>query len=81
HIDPQQLQAHPLRIGLALGVKVDQHHPIVQALTKQPPRAALFPTDVYHHQLAPADKLIERLIEANLAENHHKTAPALSPPA
>ena len=74
HIDPQELQMHPLRIGLSMDVKVDLHDQSGPALAQQPPREALFSTDVYQQQLASADKLIERLIEANLAEDHGKTA-------
>ncbi|RSD00312.1 HlyD family efflux transporter periplasmic adaptor subunit [Pseudomonas aeruginosa] len=74
HIDPQELQKHPLRIGLSMDVKVDLHDQSGPALAQQPPREALFSTDVYQQQLASADKLIERLIEANLAEDHGKTA-------
>ena len=74
HIDPQELQKHPLRIGLSMDVKVDLHDQSGPALALQPPREALFSTDVYQQQLASADKLIERLIEANLAEDHGKTA-------
>ncbi len=55
-------------------VKVDLHDQSGPALAQQPPREALFSTDVYQQQLASADKLIERLIEANLAEDHGKTA-------
>ncbi|MEK9776494.1 MAG: efflux RND transporter periplasmic adaptor subunit, partial [Quisquiliibacterium sp.] len=60
HIDPQELQKHPLRIGLSMDVKVDLHDQSGPALAQQPPREALFSTDVYQQQLASADKLIER---------------------
>ena len=63
HIDPQELQKHPLRIGLSMDVKVDLHDQSGPALAQQPPREALFSTDVYQQQLASADKLIARVRE------------------
>ena len=43
HIDPQELQKHPLRIGLSMDVKVDLHDQSGPALAQQPPREALSP--------------------------------------
>ncbi|MFV3307180.1 efflux RND transporter periplasmic adaptor subunit [Pseudomonas sp. NY15181] len=73
-ISPDELARHPLRIGLSMDVNVNLHDQSGPALAQQPPREALFSTDVYQQQLASADQLIEQLIHANLADANHRTA-------
>ncbi|WP_152226983.1 efflux RND transporter periplasmic adaptor subunit [Pseudomonas sp. SCB32] len=73
-ISPEELAKHPLRIGLSMDVNVNLHDQSGPALAQQPPREALFSTDVYQQQLASADHLIEQLIHANLADSNHSTA-------
>lgn len=73
-ISPDELAKHPLRIGLSMSVNVNLHDQSGPALAQQPPREALFSTDVYQQQLASADQLIEQLIHANLADANHRTA-------
>lgn len=73
-ISQDELARHPLRIGLSMDVNVNLHDQSGPALAQQPPREALFSTDVYQQQLASADQLIEQLIHANLAATNHSTA-------
>ncbi|MCO7514239.1 HlyD family efflux transporter periplasmic adaptor subunit [Pseudomonas guariconensis] len=72
HLDPQQLKAHPLRIGLSTVVAVDLHDQSGPALAQQPPQQASYTTQVYDRQLVEADHLIARLIHENSASG--KTA-------
>ncbi|MBU6246189.1 MAG: efflux RND transporter periplasmic adaptor subunit [Xanthomonadaceae bacterium] len=65
--EPKQLDAHPLRIGLSSDVTVSLHDQKGPMLAQQPPAAPVLNTDVYEKQLAKADKLIARIIHANLA--------------
>lgn len=73
-INAQELAKNPLRIGLSMDVNVSLHDQSGPALAQQPPHEAVFSTDVYQEQLASADQLIEKLIQANLADANHRTA-------
>ncbi|KPN20053.1 hemolysin D [Xanthomonas sp. Mitacek01] len=70
-LDPAQLAEHPLRLGLSMHVDVavrDQDGPVLaSAETKR--SAPLLATDAYAAQLAEADALITRTIEANLPQS------------
>jgi len=66
-LNPEQLKAHPLRIGLSTQVDVDLHDQSGPVLAQKPPQKPTLETDVYHQQLAQADALIQRLIEQNSA--------------
>jgi membrane fusion protein (multidrug efflux system) len=67
--DPQQLDKHPLRIGLSTDVTVDLHDQQGAMLALEPPTRPAFSTDVYQQQLHKADDLIARIIHANMAGN------------
>ncbi|MOA44527.1 Multidrug export protein EmrA [compost metagenome] len=67
HLSPDQLKAHPLRIGLSTVVEVDLHDQSGPALAQQPPQQASYTTQVYDRQLDEADHLIARLIHDNSA--------------
>ncbi|PJI46675.1 MAG: EmrA/EmrK family multidrug efflux transporter periplasmic adaptor subunit [Pseudomonas sp.] len=73
-INAEELAKNPLRIGLSMDVNVSLHDQSGPALAQQPPHEAVFSTDVYQEQLASADQLIEKLIQANLADANHRTA-------
>ncbi|WP_259757884.1 HlyD family secretion protein [Pseudomonas sp. GCEP-101] len=73
-VNAEELAKHPLRIGLSMDVNVSLHDQSGPALAQQPPHQAVFSTDVYQEQLASADQLIEKLIQANLADANHRTA-------
>ncbi|MDF3863383.1 efflux RND transporter periplasmic adaptor subunit [Pseudomonas denitrificans (nom. rej.)] len=74
HINSEELAKNPLRIGLSMDVNVSLHDQSGPALAQQSPHEAVFSTDVYQEQLASADELIEKLIQANLADANHSTA-------
>ena len=73
-INAEELAKNPLRIGLSMDVNVSLHDQSGPALAQQSPHEAVFSTDVYQEQLASADQLIEKLIQANLADANHSTA-------
>jgi len=69
-LDPAQLAEHPLRLGLSMHVDVavrDQTGPVL-ATAGVERGAPLLATDAYAAQLAQADALIARTIEANLPQ-------------
>ena len=64
-LEPRELAAHPLRIGLSMSVEVNLHDrsgPVLSTTTRTRPVLA---TGVYAHQLADADALVARIIHAN----------------
>ncbi len=67
-IDPKQLAANPLRIGLSMKVDVNLHDQKGSVLPAQAAKGALFDTDVYAKQLHAADDAIHRIIQANLPQ-------------
>lgn len=73
-INAEELAKNPLRIGLSMDVNVSLHDQSGPALAQQAPHEAVFSTDIYQEQLASADQLIEKLIQANLADANHRTA-------
>ncbi|HVR82274.1 MAG TPA: efflux RND transporter periplasmic adaptor subunit [Luteimonas sp.] len=70
-LDPRQLAAHPLRLGMSMSVDVgirDQNGLVLPAATSAKPVLA---TQAYAKQLTDADALIERIIEQNLPRGAH----------
>jgi membrane fusion protein (multidrug efflux system) len=65
--DPDQLDKHPLRIGLSLDVDVSLHDQSGPMLAQQSPTQPAFSTDVYGQQLTKADGMIEKIIHDNMA--------------
>jgi membrane fusion protein (multidrug efflux system) len=66
-LDPQELRAHPLRVGLSIRATVDVHDHsgvVVSAHNEKSPDNT---TDVYDGSEREADALVERIIAANLA--------------
>ncbi|MEB0090296.1 HlyD family efflux transporter periplasmic adaptor subunit [Pseudomonas sp. CCI4.2] len=74
HVNSDQLTEHPLRIGLSTVVDVNLHDQSGPVLAQQPPKKALFSTNIYDKQLADADAMITRLIHENSAATSSKTA-------
>ncbi|QCR37009.1 multidrug efflux MFS transporter periplasmic adaptor subunit EmrA [Nissabacter sp. SGAir0207] len=64
-LDPKQVADHPLRIGLSTLVKVDTRDPQGQMLASVPRKGALYETNALTLDLAPVDKLIADIIQAN----------------
>ncbi|ASL41996.1 Multidrug export protein EmrA [Burkholderia sp. AD24] len=64
--DPQQLEKHPLRIGLSMHASVDLHNRDGAMLAHQPPAEPLFSSDLYRRQLQLANALVDKVIHDNL---------------
>ena len=63
-LEPAQLAAHPLRIGLSMSVSVDTRNDAGASLSTLPPLTPLR-TDVYAEVARQADAHIAKIIEAN----------------
>ena len=70
-LEPQELEAHPLFLGLSTDVSVDVRDPQGAALSQQPAWSVALNTDVYADQDAGADAAISEILAANL---HHEAA-------
>jgi len=64
--DPQQLDQHPLRLGMSVTVDVTLHDQSGPTLSQHAPTEPVFSTDVYKQQLAKADLAITKVIHDNM---------------
>ena len=66
-LDAQDLQAHPLRIGLSMQAEIDihDHSGATQVTSSGADKATLSSTDVFAQQAAKADAVIAQIIAAN----------------
>jgi len=64
--DPQQLERHPLRLGMSLDVEVNLHDRSGPTLAQHSPTQPVFSTDIYQQQLVKADAAIAQIIHANM---------------
>jgi membrane fusion protein, multidrug efflux system len=64
-LDPEELRAHPLRIGLSMRVEVAVKERAGAMLAAAPPAATRYQTASLALELAAADRLIEATIAAN----------------
>jgi len=64
--DPQQLDAHPLRLGMSLAVDVNLHDRSGPTLATQSPTRPAFSTAIYRQQLDKADAVVAQIIHANM---------------
>jgi membrane fusion protein (multidrug efflux system) len=64
-LEPRQVAAHPLQLGLSMRVTVDTHDRDGARLASVKTTPHGYRTDVYAHQLADADALVAQVIEAN----------------
>jgi membrane fusion protein (multidrug efflux system) len=64
-LDPAELLAHPLRIGLSMQARVDTHDRAGLVLAPQAETKPVFATDVYSAHTKEADALIASIIQAN----------------
>jgi len=76
-LDPQELERHPLFLGLSTDVDVDIRDQNGAALSQQPAWSAALSTDVYADQEAGADAAISAILAANLGHPAHDT-PAIT---
>jgi len=64
-INGDELQKHPLRIGLSMNVTVDLHHQNGEVLSQTAAAKPVFSTDVYERGRREADALIARIVAEN----------------
>ncbi|WP_097461300.1 HlyD family secretion protein [Mangrovitalea sediminis] len=64
-LDPEQLQKHPLRVGLSMTVSVNLHDQKGPMLAQTAPTRPVLETAVYQRQMADAQALIDRVLQAN----------------
>ena len=65
-LDPRELAAHPLRIGLSMTVTIDTHDRSGAALSVLPGSAPVARTMIYADSVKPANALVARIIADNL---------------
>ena len=68
-LDPKELDAHPLRVGLSTSVKVDTHDRNGPVLAAVATTTLVAETDVYARDIAKADAEADAIVRANLASN------------
>jgi len=76
-LDPRELEAHPLFLGLSTDVDVDVHDQTGATLSKQPAWSAELNTDVYTTQETGADAAINAILAANLAHDDKERSTAV----
>jgi membrane fusion protein (multidrug efflux system) len=75
-LEPQELEAHPLFLGLSADINVDVTDQRGAALSKQPSWPAALDTNVYADQDAGADAAINEILAANLDHSALKASPS-----
>lgn len=65
-LDAQELQAHPLRIGLSMNATIDTHDRSGTALTTLPNTAAIATTSVHAQDIKAVDARVAQIIADNL---------------
>ncbi len=64
-LDPKELAAHPLKLGLSMHVAVDTSNRSGPVAMNTVAGRAAYTTDVFQHELEQADQLVERIVAAN----------------
>ena len=75
-LDPQELAAHPLRVGLSMNASIDTHDrsgPVLASIPSTQPVAA---TQAYERALADAGRLEREIVQANLGADGAASAAA-----
>ncbi len=67
-LDPQELAAHPLRVGLSMSVSIDTHDRSGSVLASAPSVELPLETKAYEHALADAARLEHEIVQANLGQ-------------
>jgi len=75
-LDPQELAAHPLRIGLSMEAKVDVADAQGSTLASAPRTGPAYATDAFTAETAQADVLVRETIAANLGPAAERVRPA-----
>ena len=76
-LDPEQLKANPLRVGLSMDVEVDIRQQGGKSLADAPRTAAFAQTQVYSSFDQGADAEVQRIISANLGRATRSPASAV----
>ena len=66
HLDAQNQDKYPLRIGLSMVAKVDIKDTDGKLLAKHAKKQARYNTDVYQHSLEEVDKLVAKILHDNV---------------
>jgi len=75
-LDPQELAAHPLRIGLSMEAKVDVADAQGSTLASAPRTGPAYATDAFAAEAAKAEVLVRETIAANLGLPAERVRPA-----
>jgi membrane fusion protein (multidrug efflux system) len=75
-LDPEQLKANPLRVGLSMDAEIDVSQKGGKMLADAPRESALVQTQVYSKLDHGADAEVERIIAANMGREVPRKAPA-----
>ncbi|WP_081961011.1 efflux RND transporter periplasmic adaptor subunit [Aquabacterium sp. NJ1] len=70
-LQPDEVKAHPLRVGLSMEVEVDVGKQDGQMLAQAPRTQAVAQTAVFDNLQKDADQLVDRIISANLGRSVH----------
>jgi membrane fusion protein (multidrug efflux system) len=73
-LDPAELRAHPLRIGLSMDVAVDVSHTEGKTLADSVRREPVAQTAVFSRGEAEADEQVRQIIAANLGSTQNEAA-------
>ena len=75
-LDPQELAAHPLRVGLSMNASIDTHDRSGPVLASIPPTQPVAATQAYERALADAGRLEREIVQANLGADRATSAAA-----
>jgi membrane fusion protein (multidrug efflux system) len=67
-LNPEELKAHPLRIGLSMDVEVDLREQSGPTVTQAPQNAPVLATRAFEPDHKQVELLIQKIIEANLVQ-------------
>ncbi|HET8609749.1 MAG TPA: HlyD family efflux transporter periplasmic adaptor subunit [Burkholderiales bacterium] len=65
-IDPNELDKHPLRLGLSVRVTINTHDRNGPVLAQAPTDTTVYTTPVYDSEMTEADALVARIVQENL---------------
>ncbi|MEO7055490.1 MAG: HlyD family efflux transporter periplasmic adaptor subunit, partial [Caldimonas sp.] len=65
-LDPKEVKAHPLRVGLSMDVKVDVSHVDGRVLADASQKPARVQTSVFDHGNELADAEVKKIVDANM---------------
>jgi membrane fusion protein, multidrug efflux system len=78
-LDPQQLAAHPLRIGLSTRASVDVRNDSGQQLAQAPRKEPVLSTSIYEVDKSEVTALIARIVADNAPSGAAKTSSGMQP--